>query len=94
LNSPFTRPVAVPLALQGLEGFTESRGRGHIGGPQCPWCEKDMRQAECLDNGNGRCPHCNMLFRWQAGPTPAGFAFTTWQWEPETVDQEGPEHGA
>lgn len=66
----------VKEALDGL-GWQETSGVSNVGNPLCPCCRVDLLWIHCTTNGTGQCPYCENYFRWQAGPSPAGFAWTT-----------------
>lgn len=60
-----------------IDQWDMTQGRGHVGGPQCPHCGKDVYPRLCLHDGYGVCGACDGTFRWSAGFTRAGFAWTT-----------------
>lgn len=86
----FETDIPIPKNLFGRLGFSETQGRGHVGGPECPWCAKLLPAASCQPNGRGACPHCKKLFSWMAGPTPCGFAYSTFQYPPQREEKGGP----
>jgi hypothetical protein len=76
-----------------LDQWEQAEGLSHVGSPQCPHCGYDLIRPDMDMTGTGDCPSCEGSFRWRAGPSPVGFAWTTWAVDtPE--EERGPRYDA